>query len=67
LVEPHFCGDSPPLAGAVENMHLGGWMMKLEIVYLDPHELTPYENNTRKHTPDDIDQIKESIGIGFTP
>lgn len=35
--------------------------MKLEIVYLDPHELTPYENNTRKHTPDDIDQIKESI------
>ena len=35
--------------------------MKLEIVYLDPHELTPYENNTRKHTPDDIDQIKASI------
>ena len=35
--------------------------MKLEIVYLDPHELTPYENNTRKHTPEDIDQIKESI------
>lgn len=35
--------------------------MELEIVYLDPHELTPYENNTRKHTPDDIEQIKESI------
>jgi len=35
--------------------------MKLEIVYLDPHELTPYENNTRKHTPEDIEQIKESI------
>ena len=35
--------------------------MKLEIVYLDPHELTPYENNTRKHSPEDIDQIKESI------
>lgn len=35
--------------------------MKLEIVYLDPHELTPYENNTRKHTPEDIDQIKASI------
>ena len=33
----------------------------LEIVYLDPHELTPYENNTRKHSPEDIDQIKESI------
>ena len=35
--------------------------MKLEIVYLDPHDLTPYENNTRKHSPDDIDQIKASI------
>ena len=35
--------------------------MKLEIVYLDPHDLTPYENNTRKHSPDDIEQIKESI------
>ena len=35
--------------------------MELEIVYLDPHELTPYENNTRKHAPDDIDQIKASI------
>ena len=35
--------------------------MELEIVYLDPHELTPYENNTRKHTPEDIDQIKASI------
>lgn len=33
----------------------------LEIVYLDPHELTPYENNARKHTPEDIEQIKESI------
>ena len=36
-------------------------MMKLEIVYLDPHELTPYENNTRKHSPEDIEQIKTSI------
>lgn len=35
--------------------------MELEIVYLDPHALTPYENNTRKHTPEDIEQIKESI------
>ena len=35
--------------------------MKLEIVYLDPHDLTPYENNTRKHAPDDIEQIKASI------
>lgn len=39
----------------------------LEIVYLDPNELTPYENNARRHTPGDIEQIKESIGIGFTP
>jgi len=35
--------------------------MKLEIVYLDPHDMTPYENNTRKHSPEDIEQIKASI------
>ena len=35
--------------------------VELEIVYLDPHQLTPYENNARKHTPEDIEQIKESI------
>lgn len=34
---------------------------KLEIVYLPPQDLTPYENNTRKHAPDDIDGIKKSI------
>ena len=33
----------------------------LEVVYLSPEELTPYEGNTRKHNPDDIDQIKKSI------
>ena len=35
--------------------------MQLEIVYLSPHELKPYEGNTRKHVPDDIEQIKASI------
>jgi DNA modification methylase len=35
--------------------------MDLEIVYLKPEELTPYEGNTRKHAPDDVEQIKESI------
>lgn len=35
--------------------------MDLEIVYLSPDELTPYEGNTRRHNPEDIDQIKESI------
>ena len=35
--------------------------MDLEIVYLSPHELTPYEGNSRKHAPKDIEQIKESI------
>lgn len=35
--------------------------MKLEIVYLSPQELKPYEKNTRKHAPEDIDQIKASI------
>lgn len=33
----------------------------LKIVYLSPDELTPYEHNTRKHAPDDIEQIKQSI------
>lgn len=36
-------------------------MHELKIEYVSPAELTPYENNTRKHTPDDIEQIKESI------
>ena len=36
-------------------------MAQLEIVYLNPAELAPYEGNTRKHSPEDIDQIKASI------
>ena len=36
-------------------------MNELKIEYLSPEQLTPYENNTRKHAPDDIEQIKESI------
>ena len=41
-------------------------MAELEIVYLSPQELTPYENNTRKHNQEDIDQIKASIAAdGF--
>ena len=40
--------------------------MDLEIVYLSPDELTPYEGNARRHAPDDIEQIKESIAAdGF--
>lgn len=38
----------------------------LEVVYLPVDSLTPYENNTRKHTPDDIEAIKQSIlHLGF--
>jgi len=36
-------------------------MEELKIVYLPPGELTPYEHNTRKHVPDDIEAIKKSI------
>lgn len=36
-------------------------MKELEVVYLAPEDLTPYENNTRKHAPDDIEEIKKSI------
>jgi DNA modification methylase len=40
--------------------------MELEIVYLSPDELTPYDGNARRHAPDDIEQIKESIAAdGF--
>lgn len=35
--------------------------MELKIEYLNPEDLTPYENNTRNHTPEDIEGIKESI------
>ena len=34
---------------------------ELEIVYLKPEDLRPYEKNTRRHTPTDIEQIKTSI------
>lgn len=41
-------------------------MEDLKIVYLSPKDLKPYENNTRKHNPDDIDGIKKSIlAVGF--
>ena len=36
-------------------------MEELKIIYLSPDELTPYEGNTRKHSPEDIEQIKEAI------
>lgn len=36
-------------------------MGKLQIVYLPPGDLKPYEKNARKHAPDDIDAIKKSI------
>lgn len=36
-------------------------MAELKIEYLSPDELTPYENNARKHAPDDIEAIKKSI------
>ena len=40
--------------------------MELKIEYLSPHDLRPYEHNTRKHAPDDIGQIKASIAAdGF--
>ena len=41
-------------------------MNELKIEYLSPDELTPYENNTRKHSPSDIEGIKKSIlDVGF--
>lgn len=36
-------------------------MEELKIVYLPPEELTPYENNARVHSAEDIEAIKASI------
>ncbi|MGE3622987.1 MAG: site-specific DNA-methyltransferase [Bdellovibrionales bacterium] len=36
-------------------------MDNLKIEYLDPHQLTPYVNNARTHSPEQIDQIAASI------
>ena len=41
-------------------------MEELQVVYMSPHDLTPYEGNTRKHTHTDVEQIAESIRVdGF--
>lgn len=36
-------------------------MAELQIVYMDPKTLTPYEGNARKHAPHDVDAIIASI------
>ena len=36
-------------------------MEELRIVYLPPGELTPYENNARRHAEDDLATIRASI------
>lgn len=36
-------------------------MPDLQIVYLRPEELMPYDRNTRVHSPTDIEQIRTSI------
>lgn len=36
-------------------------MSELQIVMLPVDQVTPYENNARKHTQKDVDQIKASI------
>jgi ParB-like chromosome segregation protein Spo0J len=36
-------------------------MEQLQIVYLPPGDLTPYEKNARKHAAEDIEAIKKSI------
>ena len=36
-------------------------MKKLQIIYLPPGDLVPYEGNARRHSPEDIEAIKKSI------
>ena len=48
-------------ADVIKKVRKEGQIMKLQIVYLPPGELTAYEKNARKHAPDDIEAIKKSI------
>lgn len=48
-------------ADVIQKVMKGRSKVELKVEYLSPGELTPYENNTRKHAPGDIEQIKESI------
>ena len=42
-------------------------MDKVEIVYRDPRELTPYENNSREHPPIQMARLRKAIKTyGFT-
>lgn len=42
-------------------------MENLQVVYISPTDLKPYENNARHHTPHDIEAIKASIKeFGFS-
>ena len=52
-----------PRRGAASSALAGAWEdnMELQIVYLRPEELRPYENNARKHAPEDVEAIKASI------
>lgn len=41
--------------------------MDMQIVYIDPRRLAPYEGNARKHAPKDIEAIKASVReFGFS-
>ena len=65
--------DLPPVSGNQHSWKVGPLMLflkvkkgrsnmeKLQIVYLPPGNLKPYEKNARKHAPDDIEAIKKSI------
>ena len=47
--------------GAVKNARKDNEMKKLEIEYASINDITPYENNAKIHTPEQIEQIKQSI------
>ena len=36
--------------------------MKMDIVWLDPHELIPWRNNAKEHPPEQIDDLARQIG-----
>ena len=63
---PRSEGNQQQDGGAADALFLkvgkeGQSMEKLQIIYLPPGDLKPYEKNARKHAPDDIEAIKKSI------
>ena len=69
MYEPMFYGwvNEHNFYGGNNGMDIWGNVFDIKIEYVSPESLIPYEKNARTHTPDQVDQICESIKqFGFT-